>query len=127
MAHVRVLVAVWAAWAWLTALAYLDGPEISHLQPIVDIVAEHWWSWLWGAAAAMLTLGLTPWRGSGWARVAGLAVIAGLCTAWAASFALMWLEGETARGWVSAKNYALQASLAMGSAWWVSVKGSFDQ
>lgn len=127
MAHIRALVAVWAAWAWLTALAYLDAPEIGHLQPIVGIVAQHWWSWLWGAAATLLTLGLVPWRGAGWARVVGLAVVAGLCTAWGLSFALTWLGGETTRGWVSAKNYAAQAALAMGSVWWVSTRGRFDQ
>ena len=127
MAHVRALVAVWAVWAWLTSLAYVHGSEIHHLQPIVALVPPQGWSWLWGAAAALLTLGLAPWRGAGWARVVGLAAVAGLCTAWAASFALMWLDGETARGWVSAKNYAMQAALAMGSAWWVSVRGRFDQ
>ena len=127
MAHVRALTAVWAAWAWLTALAYLAGPEISHLQPIVNIVSPQWWSWLWGAAAALLTLGLAPWRGAGWSRVAGLAVVAGLCTAWGLSFTLMWIDGETTRGWVSAKNYGLQALLAMGSAWWIAVRGRFDQ
>ena len=37
------------------------------------------------------------------------------------------IDGETARGWVSAKNYALQAALAMGSAWWIAVRGRFDQ
>ena len=127
MAHVRALTAAWAAWAWLTAIAYLAGPEISHLQPIVAMVSPQWWSWLWGAAAALLTLGLAPWRGAGWSRVAGLAVVAGLCTAWGLSFTLMWIDGETTRGWVSAKNYGLQAALAMGSAWWVSVRGRFDQ
>ena len=127
MAHVRALTAAWAAWAWLTAIAYLAGPEISHLQPIVNIVSPQWWSWLWGAAAALLTLGLAPWRGAGWSRVAGLAVVAGLCTAWGLSFTLMWIDGETSRGWVSAKNYGLQAALAMGSAWWIAVRGRFDQ
>ena len=127
MAHVRALVAVWAVWAGLTALAYIQGSEINQLQPIVSIVSPQWWSWLWGAAAALLTLGLAPWRGAGWARLAGLTVIAGLCTAWALSFTIMWIEGETTREWVSAKNYALQASLAMGSAWWVSVRGRFDR
>ena len=127
MAHVRALTAAWAAWAWLTAIAYLAGPEISHLQPIVAMVSPQWWSWLWGAAAALLTLGLAPWRGAGWSRVAGLAVVAGLCTAWGLSFTHMWIDGETTRGWVSAKNYGLQAALAMGSAWWVSVRGRFDQ
>ena len=127
MAHVRALTAAWAAWSWLTALAYLNGPEISHLQPIVAMVAPQWWSWLWSAAAALLTLGLVPWCGAGWSRVAGLAVVAGLCTAWGLSFTLMWIEGETTRGWVSAKNYGLQAALAMGSAWWIAVRGRFDQ
>ena len=127
MAHVRALTAAWAAWAWLTAIAYLTCPEISHLQPIVAMVSPQWWSWLWGTAAALLTLGLAPWRGAGWARVAGLAAVAGLCTAWGLSFTLMWLEGETPRGWVSAKNYGLQAALAMGSAWWIAVRGRFDQ
>ena len=64
MAHVRALTAAWAAWAWLTAIAYLAGPEISHLQPIVAMVSPQWWSWLWGTAAALLTLGLAPWRGA---------------------------------------------------------------
>ena len=127
MAHVRALTAAWAAWAWLTSIAYLAGPEISHLQPIVDMVSPQWWSWLWGTAAALLTLGLAPWRGAGWSRVAGLAVVAGLCTAWGLSFTLMWIDGETTRGWVSAKNYGLQALLAMGSAWWIAVRGRFDQ
>lgn len=127
MAHVRALTTVWAAWAWLTALAYLAGPEISHLQPIVNLVSPQWWSWLWGTAATLLTLGLAPWRGAGWARVAGLAAVAGLCTAWGLSFTLMWAEGETTRGWVSAKNYGVQAALAMGSAWWIAVRGRFDQ
>ena len=127
MAHVRALTAAWAAWAWLTTIAYLSGPEISHLQPIVAMVSPQWWSWLWGTAAALLTLGLAPWRGAGWSRVAGLAVVAGLCTAWGLSFTLMWIDGETTRGWVSAKNYGLQAALAMGSAWWVAVRGRFDQ
>ena len=127
MAHVRALTAAWAAWAWLTAIAYINGPEISHLQPIVAMVSPQWWSWLWGTAAALLTLGLAPWRGAGWSRVAGLAVVAGLCTAWGLSFTLMWIDGETTRGWVSAKNYGLHALLAMGSAWWISVRGRFDQ
>ena len=127
MAHVRALTAAWAAWSWLTAIAYIQGPEISHLQPIVPMVSPQWWSWLWGTAAALLTLGLAPWRGAGWSRVAGLAVVAGLCTAWGLSFTLMWIEGETTRGWVSAKNYGLHALLAMGSAWWISVRGRFDQ
>lgn len=127
MAHVRALTAAWAAWSWLTAIAYIQGPEISHLQPIVAMVSPQWWSWLWGTAAALLTLGLAPWRGAGWSRVAGLAVVAGLCTAWGLSFTLMWIEGETTRGWVSAKNYGLHALLAMGSAWWISVRGRFDQ
>ena len=127
MTHVRALVAVWAVWAGLTALAYIHGTEISQLQPIVNLISPQWWSWLWGAAAVLLTLGLAPWRGAGWARLAGLAIVAGLCTAWAASFTLMWLDGETSRGWVSAKNYALQSALSVGSAWWVSVRGRFDQ
>ncbi len=125
--RVRVLTAGWCAWAWMTAVAYLSGPEISHLQPIVAMVSPHWWSWLWGAAAAVLAVGLVPWRWSGWARVAGLAAVAGLCTAWGLSFTLMWIEGETTRGWVSAKNYGLMAFLAVGSAWWVSIRGRFDR
>ena len=127
MAHVRALTAAWAAWSWLTAIAYLQGPEISHLQPIVAMISPQWWSWLWATAAALLTLGLAPWRGAGWSRVAGLAVVAGLCTAWGLSFTLMWIDGETTRGWVSAKNYGLHALLAMGSAWWVASRGRFDQ
>ena len=91
------------------------------------MVSPQWWSWLWGAAAALLTLGLVPWCGAGWSRVAGLAVVAGLCTAWGLSFTLLWIDGETTRGWVSAKNYGLQAALAMGSAWWIAVRGRFDQ
>ena len=127
MVHVRALTAVWAVWALLTSLAYTAGTEISQLQPIVGLVSPQWWSWLWGAAAALLLLGLVPWRGSGWARDVGLAAVAGLCTAWAASFTLMWIDGEAARGWVSAKNYALQAALAMGSTWWIAVRGRFDR
>ena len=127
MAHVRALTAAWAAWAWLTALAYISGQEISQLQPIVNLIGPQWWSWLWGTAAALLTVGLVPWRGAGWSRVVGLAVVAGLCTAWGLSFTIMWIDGEATRGWVSAKNYGLQALLAMGSAWWVSVRGRFDQ
>ncbi|MBP2333279.1 hypothetical protein [Corynebacterium freneyi] len=127
MGRVRALTTVWAAWAWLTALAYLNGPEISHLQPIVAMVAPQWWSWLWATAAALLTLGIPSWRWAGTLRVAGLAATAALSTAWAVSFILMWVDGETTRGWVSAKNYGLTAALAMGSAWWVAFKGRFDQ
>lgn len=127
MWYVRGLVSIWAVWSFLTALAYIHDPSIGHLQPVVHLMPVGWWAWAWGAAAVLLVMGLVPWRGAGWSRVAGLALVSGLSAAWATSFALVWLEGDTTRGWVSAKNYLFFMLMSSGSAWWISRRGRFDQ
>lgn len=113
----RLLSAVWAAWAWITTVAYVDSTPRA-LEPLVAMVPGNNVAWLWGIAAVLLTIGaVVPpgCRGVAWARRArstGLAIVAALLAAWAATYALDAAEDGT-RFWVTAKNYGFLALLAM--------------
>ncbi|MDO4607330.1 MAG: hypothetical protein Q4B12_08435 [Bowdeniella nasicola] len=113
----RLLSAVWAAWAWITTVAYVDSTPRA-LEPLVAMVPGNNVAWLWGIAALLLTIGaVVPpgCRGVAWARRArstGLAIVAALLAAWAATYALDAVSDGT-RFWVTAKNYGFLALLAM--------------
>lgn len=114
----RILGVAWGVWAASTAWAYVDGapPQLATVEHLV--VAPVWV--LWATVAALLLVGsvippgVPGQRAAGWLRGIGLALTAGLLSAWAVEF---FVEGG--RGPVSGKNYALLALIALHHSWWI--------
>lgn len=120
----RGVAAVWALWAWATALAYADTTP-SQLDPVTKLIPGTGVAWLWGAAAVLLTIGAvvpsgardSPTRVDNVARgcrIAGLAMVTGLLIAWGVTYAYDSVHMEN-RLWVSAKNYLLLALVALAN------------
>lgn len=117
----RLLALVWAAWCVVTAVAYVHHvPE--QLQAVDGAVKAPVWT-VWAAAAALLVLGtLAPSTASPkakdvsrWLRITGMSIAAAMLIMWTIAFCV-----AEPRGWVSGKNYALLALMALYTTWTIA-------
>lgn len=115
----RMISLAWALWVAPTAFAYIDGAPVQ-LQPAEAILMMPVWV-VWALAAGLLALGAMVPPGASeaqlevarWMRIIGLAIAAALLAMWGMAF----FEAESARGWVSAKNYLFMSLMALVSAY----------
>lgn len=114
----RILAVVWGVWCVATAVAYVHHVP-QQLAAVDSAVTAPVWA-VWATAATLLIVGsLVPGASppqvqnvSRWARIIGMAVACAMLIMWSAAFFV-----DEPRGWVSAKNYALLAVMAMVSSW----------
>lgn len=121
----RLLALVWAAWCVATAVAYVHHvPE--QLVAVDGAFKAPVWT-VWAAAATLLVLGtLAPATShakvkdfSRWLRITGMSIAAAMLTMWTIAFCV-----AEPRGWVSGKNYALLALMALFTTWTIARDGA---
>ena len=114
----RILTLIWALWCVATAVAYVHHvPE--QLQTVDGAVKAPVWG-IWATAAILLTVGaLAPSTApqhlqntARWARIIGMTITCAMLILWAVAFCV-----AEPRGWVSGKNYALLAIMALVATW----------
>ena len=114
----RILAVVWGIWCIATAVAYVHHVP-QQLAAVDGAVAAPVWA-VWATSATLLIIGViapgtsTPrvQNVSRWMRVTGMTIACAMLVLWSAAFFI-----DEPRGWVSAKNYALLAVMALVSSW----------
>lgn len=117
----RLLALVWAAWAAVTAVAYIDMVP-QQLAAVDGAISAPVWL-LWAIAATLLVAGvLVPSCApdaahtiARWSRITGMTIITAELVVWTAAFFV-----DEPRGWVSGKNYAMLLGMALFCTWTIA-------
>lgn len=117
----RLLAIAWAVWAAATATAYVDKVP-PQLEAVDGAINAPVWA-LWTVAAGALVAGvLAPSAASSraqniarWLRIIGMGIITAELVIWTAAFFV-----DQPRGWVSGKNYAMLALMALFCTWTIA-------
>jgi len=110
----RIIALVWAVWVIPTSYAYVGGAPIQ-LMAVEGLLHVPIWT-VWAVAAVMLILGAAvPPKApdchqevARWLRIIGMAIVGMLLVLWGGAF----FEADSARGWVTGKNYIFMGFLA---------------
>lgn len=89
-------------------VAYLpfgDYERTRLLSPVEGVMPVHWWGVVWIVVGVLCLASI-------WARrvsIAAMALFTTLLAMWASSYMWAWIDGESARGWVTGTLFALMA------------------
>lgn len=121
----RLLALVWSIWCVATAVAYVDHVP-PQLRSVDGAVSAPVWA-VWATAATLLFFGVVApstshekvQNVSRWMRVTGMTIACAMLILWSVAFFI-----DQPRGWVSGKNYALLAVMALVATWTIARDGA---
>ena len=121
----RLLALVWSIWCVATAVAYVDHVP-PQLRSVDGAVSAPVWA-VWATAATLLFLGVVApstshekvQNVSRWMRVTGMTIACAMLILWSVAFFI-----DQPRGWVTGKNYALLAVMALVATWTIARDGA---
>lgn len=111
-----------AVYCFATAAAYLPplGRIPAQLEVIDDIMPGEVWAWGWVVCAVLLVVALR-WA---WARRAAATLFAAMLLSLTASYFVEQISTDSARAWVSMKNYLFTWVVCQVAAYFVVVRRS---